>query len=509
MIATPAPARALGLAALAGVAAAFGHAPFDLWLLTPMALAVVLRLGASAATPRQAGWIMWVAATAYFAVALQWIVEPFLVDARATAWMAPFALALMAGGLGLFWIPAGWVAVAHLPKDRIGARLGVMAGLLLLAEALRGVILGGFPWAYPGHVLIGSPMLPMAAVVGAQGLSAIVLGVAAGAAALGPQSPLRALGVLAAPLLLGIFVASAVGPAPAAGDGAPMVRLIQPNVPQHLKWREDMIPVFFQRALDLTARPSVVHPTPPALIVWPETSLPVLLESSDRARVRIAAAAGGGQVLVGAQRYEGYGPRNAAAVLADDGRIAAVYDKHRLVPFGEYMPGGAAAEALGLRGIAEVLAGGYTPGPGPMVLDLGATLGRVFPMICYEAIFARDIRKVARPDWMVQLTNDAWFGSLSGPYQHLALARLRAAEQGLPVLRSANTGVSAVIDARGAIVAALPLNETGVVDARLPPALPPTIHARIGDGPLLWLVALASLYLLMAQRARGPLRRQP
>jgi apolipoprotein N-acyltransferase len=195
--------------------------------------------------------------------------------------------------------------------------------------------------------------------------------------------------------------------------------------------------------------------------------------------------------------------------LTPNGQIAAVYDKHRLVPFGEYFPGGTAAQALGIRGLAEVLAGGYAPGPGPAVLELGGALGGVFPMICYEAIFARDIRRVPRPDWMVHLTNDAWFGALSGPYQHLALARLRAVEQGLPVLRAANTGVSAVIDARGTITAALPLNVMGALDAPLPPALPPTLYGRMGDAPILLLVFLATAAMLARLRAIAPLRRKP
>jgi len=501
-----APRLPVYLAALAGACAAFGHAPFDLWVLTPIALAGLLRLIASAATARRAAVLAWVGGTAYFALSLNWLVAPFLVDARATGWMAPFALVAMAGGMALFWAPVGWLVQRYIGQDQMGHRLAVLAGLLVLAEAARGVILTGFPWAHPGHVLIGSPLLPVAGVVGALGLTALVLGVAAGIASFGPKAPLRALAVLSVPLLAGIAVMGSAQPAPMPQDTAPIIRLVQPNAPQHLKWREDLIPVFFQRSLDLTAQAPVDPAVIPDVILWSETTLPVLLNRSDAARARIATAAGGAQVLVGAQRFQGFYPRNSAALLASDGQIAAVYDKHRLVPFGEYMPGGAVAAALGLRGMAEVLNGGYVPGPGPRVLDLGGALGRVFPMICYEAIFARDIRRVSRPDWMAHLTNDAWFGSLSGPYQHLALARLRAAEQGLPVLRAANTGVSAVIDARGHVIAALPLNVSGVLDARLPPALPPTIYARLGDTPILLLVLLATAVLTAHARRSQALR---
>ncbi len=497
------------LAALAGVCAAFGHAPFDLWALTPIALAGLFHLAASAPNPARGGLLLWVGATAYFAVTLNWIVEPFLVDAAATGWMAPFALALMAGGLALFWVPAGWVACRFVPASRPGHRLAVLAGVLVLTEAARGVVLTGFPWAHPGHVLIASPLLPLAALVGAQGLTVLVLGVAAGIAAFRLARPMGALSVLAVPLLAGLAAMALVPPAPAPTPQAPIVRLIQPNAPQHLKWREDLIPVFFQRSLDLTAMAPRDGGAAPDLVVWAETTLPVLLEYSDGARARIADAAGGAQILVGVQRFEGFRPRNSAALLTPNGQIAAVYDKHRLVPFGEYFPGGNAAQALGIRGLAEVLAGGYAPGPGPAVLELGGALGGVFPMICYEAIFARDIRRVPRPDWMVHLTNDAWFGALSGPYQHLALARLRAVEQGLPVLRAANTGVSAVIDARGTITAALPLNVMGALDAPLPPALPPTLYGRMGDAPILLLVFLATAAMLARLRTIAPLRRKP
>jgi apolipoprotein N-acyltransferase len=212
-------------------------------------------------------------------------------------------------------------------------------------------------------------------------------------------------------------------------------------------------------------------------------------------------------VLVGAQRFAGLGARNTAVLLTPSGDIAQVHDKHHLVPFGEYMPGGAMAATLGLRGLAEVLGGGYSPGPGPALIDLGGGLGRAFPMICYEAIFPGYIRQVPRPDWMVHVTNDAWFGSFSGPYQHLAIARLRAAEQGLPVLRAANTGVSAVIDGYGRVLAALPLNTAGYLDAALPPALRPTLYARTGDLPLLLLVLFATGAGVWRGRGPWPLRR--
>ncbi|MDG3041723.1 apolipoprotein N-acyltransferase [Roseicyclus marinus] len=497
--------RRLGLAALAGVVAAFGLAPFDLWLLGWAGFAALLALVATAPTPRLAGMLGWVGGTAYFAVALHWIVEPFFVDAARHGWMAPFALVFMAGGLALFWALASWAAVRLVPAAQGRLRIAALAGFMTLTELARASILTGFPWAQPGHILIGAPLLSLAATVGPLGLTTLVLAGAAGAAASLVSRPARLPLWVGGVLLAAIAVDGAVSPAPPPAPGAPVVRLVQPNAPQHLKWRSEMIAVFFQRGLDLTAAAPENGPAPD-LVVWPETALPVLLDQSAPERLRIADAAGAAQVLVGGQRYEGFRARNTSALLAPGGAIAAVYDKHHLVPFGEYMPGGAMAEALGLNGLAEVLAGGYSPGPGPALLDMGGGLGRAFPMICYEAIFPGYIRRVDRPDWIVHLTNDAWFGSFSGPYQHLALARLRAVEQGLPVLRAANTGVSAVIDARGRVVASLPLNEAGFLDAALPPALPPTPYARGGDLPVILLVLFATTLVLLRARGTGPLR---
>lgn len=499
--------RALAAAAAGGVAA-LALAPFDLWYLGWAGLAGLIALTVTAGRADRAAWTAWIGGTAHFAVALNWIVEPFLVDAARHGWMAPFALALMAGGLALFWLAAAWLSARLISADRTGARIAGFAGFLLLAEMARATVFTGFPWAHPGHGLIASPLLGLAALAGPHALTGLVLGYGGLAAWLSLSGPrwAAALTVLPPAALL-VLVPAAQPDMPPAPD-APIVRLVQPNAPQHLKWRADMIPVFFDRALDLTAAPGEAGRRPD-LVVWPETTLPVLLERSDAERARIAEAAGGAQVILGGQRFAGIRARNTAALLDAGGSVRQVYDKHHLVPFGEYMPGGWAAEALGLRGLAETLAAGYSRGPGPDLFEIGGALGRAFPMICYEAIFPGYIRAVPRPDWMVHLTNDAWFGRFSGPYQHLALARLRAVEQGLPVLRAANTGISAVIDGHGRVTAALPLGVAGALDTALPPALPPTPYARSGDLPVLVLALLVTGAAVLLGRRDGALRPAP
>lgn len=487
-----------GLAAFGGAFAALSLPPFDAWYVIFPAFALIAVLVATADDPRTAAWHAWSAGAGWFAVSMHWIVQPFFVDAVATGWMAPFALVLLAGGLALFWALAGWVAA----KLALGAgRALVFAGLLTLTEALRGHIFTGLPWAEPGHGLIDSQALALSAYGGSYGLTLLVLTVSAVSAALYQiKGPVWAIGPLAVGLALGLVPSA--GPAPAPDDHAPVLRIVQINAPQHLKWQREMIPVFFDRGLALTASPA--SPLgPPDLIVWPETSLPNILDTSLEARARIAQAADGADVLIGGQRYAGIEPRNVLVHLDGQGAISSVYDKHHLVPFGEYLPLRGLAERLGLQGLAQQLSGGYRPGDGPALMDLGP-LGQAFPMICYEAIFPGYIRAVERPDWMVQVTNDAWFGSFAMPYQHLALARLRAAEQGLPMIRAANTGVSALIDAQGTVTHALPMDTQGVLDARLPPALQPTLYARTGDIPALILAIFVTLAGLASGRARAP-----
>ncbi|WP_371154751.1 apolipoprotein N-acyltransferase [Jannaschia sp. 2305UL9-9] len=469
------------LLVVAGIGGALGQAPWSLWYLAIPGYALGLALIAGARRPAMAGWLF---GTAHFAVALHWIVEPFLVDAALTGWMAPIALAAMAGGMALFWAIAGGMGV------RLGGGAFGVAVALAAAELARAYVLTGFPWALPGHVLIGSPALAAAAVLGGHGLGLCLL---LGLGLILTWRPIVAAGGVAV-LAVPFVIAALLPPAPLAAPDAPVVRLVQPNAPQHLKWDPDWTGIFFRRGLAATAAEADPGRAP-SVTVWPETSLPELLRYSDDLRRMIATANGGAPVVIGVQRYdEDRAPRNALTLLTgDDGTVADLIDKHRLVPFGEYLPLPRIAEALGLGPMAQQLAGRYAPGPGPRLLQVPG-IGAVLPMICYEAIFAQDIRRVDRPVAILHLTNDAWFGGFAGPAQHLALARLRAAESGLPLMRAANTGISAAIDARGNVTGALGLGRDGHLDAALPPALPPTVYTMTGD----WAALIAIVLLLTA-----------
>ncbi len=482
--------------ALAGAAAGLGHAPISFPWLTLAALWLIYGAFAAADDWRAAARSGWIAGVGYFALSLSWIVEPFFVDPARHGWMAPFAILFSAGGFALFW--ALGFGLAHRLSRPGVARAAAWACALTGTELLRTYLFTGFPWALIGHVWIGWPPMQLAALLGAHGLTLLTLLLVGGLSALGWPGRAALLAPFAAVYAFGAWQAGLAVPL----DGAerPSVRLVQPNAEQHLKWDPILAPQFYRRLLDFTDAPGPGGR--PDLVVWPETALPWLLNDAGPALTRIAEIARGAPVVLGLQRRDGRRAYNSLVVVGPGGQVSALYDKHHLVPFGEFVPFGWLLRPLGIKGIADTEGFGFSAGPGPQVLDL-APLGKALPLICYEAIFARDVLAAPeRPDWLLQITNDAWFGKISGPHQHLAQARLRAVETGLPLLRAANTGVSAVIDARGRVTAQLGLGEADFLDAALPPPLTATLYWRTGDLPLAVLMALGLL-------ATGLSRRRP
>ncbi|MRX50803.1 apolipoprotein N-acyltransferase [Paracoccus sp. S-4012] len=497
-----------------GAAAALGHAPFDFWPATPVALGLALWHLARAATARQAGLRGLFIGAGYFAVALVWIVEPFLVEPEIHGWMAPFALVFMALGGGLFWaVPVG--LAARLVRGW-RARAVAMAVLLLVSEWLRGWIFTGFPWAMPGQAWVGTPVAQLAAWGGQLGLTALTLTLAvlpvvlwrpARTGLLGAAPGLAASAVLLSAAWIAGLMRLAAPEAPATGL---VLRLVQPNADQALKWDPDWATEFYRRLLQGSAGPTAFGSLPDA-VIWPETAVSFLLNDAGPVLPQMAEAAGGAPLLTGMQRHQGGRWFNSLVEVAPDGTATAVYDKFHLVPFGEYIPWGDAVARFGIGAFAAQNGFGYTSGPGPAVLQLDR-LPPFQPLICYEAVFPQHLRApAARPEWLLQITNDAWFGQVSGPWQHLAQAQLRAIETGLPLMRVANTGISAAIGPRGRIAAQLGLGVLGRIDAVLPAPLPPTLWYRFGDGPLLAL-ALALLGLTVAADRRRPIdgtRRSP
>ncbi len=473
-----------------GAVSGLGQAPFGWWICTLIGLVFGLWLTLLSQSAKQAMLRGWSFATGYFGLSLMWLVEPFMVDAARHAWMAPFAVFFMSGGLALLW--GGAAGVAH----RFSAanwRWLLLAISLTAAELIRARLFTGFPWASPGHVWIDTALAQLASVIGASGLGALTFLVAATIAqgiviGRGAGAGTHALtggglmGILLAPVIL-------LGPAqPMPPDQETTLRLIQPNAPQHLKWHPKYGYDFVTRQIELTASPPAPDQPKPDLVIWPETAVPTLLEWTGGLLEQMAEAAGGAPILFGIQRGEGVRYFNSLALLGADASILATYDKHHLVPFGEYIPFGDRLAKIGINAFAAQSGNGYSAGPGARVLDLGPT-GKMLPLICYEAVFPRDIRAAPeRADWILHATNDAWFGDFSMPFQHLDQARFRAIEFGLPVIRVANTGVSAVIDTGGTVRAQIPLNTSGFLDAKIPASLPATPYSRHGDQPLTFLV---------------------
>ena len=475
--------RRLFLFAGLGAVGALGHPPLGWPVFTLFSLFVLFALRPWQLAPKQAGWAGWAYGLGYFGLTLHWIIEPFFVDAARHGWMAPFAITLMAGGLALFWALAFLIGGAR----RSGLAL-VLA--LSLAELLRAHVFTGFPWGMFVTAFVGNGVYQAAAWVGPYGLTLVLLALVLGATAIPGRWPrIGTVATVCVALLL---------PMPSASPTAdgPLIRVVQPNARQDLKWREDMIPVFLQRKLEATAA------LPPAdLVIWPEVSLPAWLEQGEGLIAQAAAQGAGASLLIGAQSFREGQAFNALAQISPQGEVTARYDKAHLVPFGEYMPLASAFARVGIFGLAAHEGFGFAAGPGPAVMDVPG-IGRVQPLICYESIFAHEVRAAPeRPQLITIVTNDAWFGELGGPAQHLAHARARAIEMGVPVARSANTGISAIIDARGRVLAALPLGEAGHLDHALPAALPPTLYVRLGELPFgILVLGMVLLHLLLRQR---------
>jgi len=467
-----------------GAIAALGQAPWGLWPLTIIAIGLAFALRRRARAGWRAGaFAGWLLGLGYFAVALHWIVQPFLVDVARHGWMAPFALVFMAGGMALFWAAAFGLA----SRARSGRWPLAAAGALGLAEVVRSLVLTGFPWALLGHVWIGTPLAQVAALMGPHGLT--LLAVAVPAAVVGFWG--RVWAPLAAAAIAVLWVVAAPGPQDAPAGDRPLVRIVQPNAEQHLKWQPGMAQVFFERLLTLTA--GAEDAPRPDLIVWPETAMQWLLEQADDPIEDLTIAARGTPVVFGIQRREERRYFNSLVVLDGAGQIHDLYDKWHLVPFGEYIPFGELAAQFGIHGLAASEGGGYTPGPGPGLVSIPG-LGRAMALICYEGIFAEEVNAAPeRPDVLILITNDAWFGNWAGPEQHLAQARLRAIEQGLPLIRVANTGISTVIGPDGGYTEALALNTAGALDLRLPAPEAATLYSKSGDYP-----AIAVMWALLA-----------
>ncbi len=524
----------LVLCAAAGAAAGLAHPPYGFPPgLLGFAAAVLLLDRADARRPLRSGFARgWAVGFGYLAVCTSWIGEPFFVDAAAHAWQAPFALLLTPGLIALLW---GLAGLAHRVLAPAGAgRVFVFASVVAVAEWLRGHVLTGFPWDLPGEAWrAGSAPSQAAALVGSYGLSWLTLAAAASPAALlgpgGRRAKLAAasggLAILGGLYGYGEARLHAHPPAP-AGQGV-RLRLVQPDLPEPATVDEALVRSTLARYLALTRAPPASGAPPPRLVVWPEGAIPgvaldtLLAPGSTSSDLLVRALAPGQVLMMGGVRVEPAADRvryyNTLVALkrtGDDLRVAAFYDKHHLVPFGEYLPLQGLLTPLGLRKLIsnpdDFDAG---PPPRPIRLPLGdLAAASVQPLICYEALFPAIAEGAPRAAWLVNISDDAWFGRHNGPWQHLNLASYRAIEEGLPLVRATPTGVSAVVDAYGRVTRdaagrpnLLPPGRAGVVDAALPPPAPPTPYGRWRDLPF-WCLTLCGLAFAAGSREPRPKR---
>lgn len=385
----------------------------------------------------------------------------------------------------------------------------LFAALWLATEYCRATLFTGFAWNPLGVTLLPTGIAIAATLIGTYGLGALTI-LAAGALLLAFQRHYRPAAALAAPLAL-LALWGHLAPAPPTPPGAPRVRIVQPNIGQDQKYSVENEVANFRKLAALSGQPRPA----PRLLFWPEAAIPAYLDMEPGWRARLASLLGPGDLLMtGADKVyfkpveqDGVitqklaGANNSVWIVTPDARLLGRYSKAHLVPYGEYLPMRNILEPIGLSRLVPGDAD-FWPGPGPQSLPLPATLGRpdlkMGVQICYEIIFSGQvIDRANRPTFLFNPSNDAWFGSW-GPVQHLAQARLRALEEGIPIIRSTPTGVSAIIDARGHVVHALGLNRAGFLDSGLPPALPPTLFARIGNwASFAFMALLAGLAIAM------------
>ncbi|MBY8976144.1 apolipoprotein N-acyltransferase [Rhodobacteraceae bacterium NNCM2] len=482
------------LALLVGGVMTMGHAPVDFPWGFFIAIPAAVWLVDSAPSARGAALMGWAIGFGYFVTGLHWIGHAFLVDPDRHAWMLPFALTLLPGFLALFWAGAFWAARKLWHPSALVQALA-LATCWTLVELLRGHILTGFPWALPAYAWVGTPILQSASWAGPYGLTFVTLFLCA----LPLGGAMRRRWAVAVAGMLAFAGLWLWGAERVPGEvfyeaDAPVIRVVQPNAPQNQKWDPAYRGMFYDRLLTLTAAPTEPGSPPPDVVIWPETAVPFLPAETPNRRIDIATAAGGVPVVMGALHADRFGDDydlyNSLTTIMPDATLGPRYDKHHLVPFGEYLPFSWILAPLGLEQIAT--GGGFAEGVGPQSVAVPG-LPPFAAAICYEMIFPYQIVAGGpRPGWIVTITNDAWFGGFAGPQQHRDQAKFRAVEQGLPVVRAANTGISAVIDPYGRQTGHLSLHQSGFLDRPLPAALPVTIYGATGDLPtVLMLLGLA------------------
>ncbi len=504
------PAATLPLAFVTGAASAFAFEPAGLWVLMPVAFAVMLWILWKTTSLGRALLAGWLFGFGQFAVGLNWIATAFTYQAAMPAWLGWVAVVLLAIYLAIYPALAAGLAW-RISKGNEAALTLTLAGSWAITEWLRAGMFTGFAWNPAAAAMVPTPLLSITALIGTYGLSALAV-LLGGVIFLELRRKwLPGVLILIATGLLWLLPSSRVPDDPLA---LRPIRIVQPNIGQQVRWRPEFAAEGERKLAQLSSAPGSQRPR---LLFWPESAVTEPLQDQRQgadgfaAMVRERSAATlqpgeylltGGIGLTSADGQQISGATNSIFVMAPGGGVGARYDKAHLVPYGEYLPMRPLMSSLGLSRLAPGDED-FNPGPGPRTVDLPGW-GKVGFQLCYEIIFSHHVVDESnRPDFIFNPSNDAWFGAW-GPPQHLAQAQLRAAEEGLPIIRATPTGISAIIDGRGQVVQKLGLHQAGVIDGYLPPAAPqPTLFAHLGNiFPLL----LAALLLIGGIALAGPWR---
>jgi apolipoprotein N-acyltransferase len=535
--------RRILIAFLAGAATALALPPVYAWPVPFVTFPILLWLVDGAAAGRLGG--LWAAAAAgwwfgfgYFLAGLYWVGNAFLVDAKMFGWLLPFAVLGLPAAMAIY--TALGLALARLIWTRGAHRVLSLAVALTVSEWLRGHLFSGFPWNTFGYALISPLWLAQgASLIGIWGLTFVAIAIYASPAVLAddPADTKKPWLVVATALIvvvgLALFGAVRLTSSPTSYVDGVRLRIMQPNLPQDAKFNASRKQEVMSRYLELSDRsngPESAGVKNATHLIWPESAFPFFLTREPDALSQIAALLSPGTVLItGGVRPPEVAPNgvitrayNSVYVIGADGSILSVYDKVHLVPFGEYLPLQRALERLGLIQLTRIR-GGFISGDRRRNLRVPGAPD-VLPLVCYEIIFPGNAvprrerpgwlydhigrylgwpfvaGSGRRPGWMLNVTNDGWFGLSAGPYQHFQQARVRAIEEGLPLVRAANTGISAVIDPVGRVITSLPLGSEGVIDSPLPRPVGLTPYARIGDWAVGVMVAVALFMVIRARR---------
>ncbi|HWI84730.1 MAG TPA: apolipoprotein N-acyltransferase [Sphingomonas sp.] len=498
--------RAYPFAFALGSIAACGFAPLGLWPLTLLCLTGLVALLRRARTLRGAAALGWWFGFGHFCLGLNWIATAFTYQAAMPAWLGWVAVVLLSLYLAVF--PALATAVAWwLARGRDRALPYFFGASWILNELARASLLTGFAWNPLAAIWAPvAPVRPVLAIVGTYGLSGLTalfagllyVAVASVVEAHGgslPRTANRRIAVLApllvAAILLGAGMTMGSSPVARSTEEPLLLHVVQPNIGQENKWDSARIADNYRRLAVLTGRPGPIR----RIVFWPEVAIPDLLEEDELSRRSLAGLLGPRDIMLTGGETLRFAPDGSIAYAAnslfalDSGaRLLGRYDKAHLVPFGEYLPMRPILSRIGLSRLAPGDAD-FNSGPGPRDIDL-PRIGKVGGQICYEIIFSGHvIDRASRPRFLFNPSNDAWFGRW-GPPQHLAQAQLRAAEEGIPIVRSTPTGISAVIDAGGGLIATLPWRSAGAIEEPLPPEAQPTLFARFGNSVPLALALL-------------------